>query len=113
MAVSTIPKSFGIRGDWDLLVTGTTGQGSLHLNKSLVEYDAILVVIAGSNYITRFSGIIPSKLFFYNHTQGQQINAYINNTRLFVTLTYVSQYDFNVETSLDGTYCDRVMIYMI
>ena len=113
MAVSTIPKPFGIRGDWDLLVTGTSGQGSLHLNKSLTEYDAILVLIAGTHYMTRFSGIIPTKLFFNYHNQGQQFNAYINNTRLFVTLTYVSQYDFNVETSLDGTYCDRVMIYMI
>lgn len=113
MAVSKIPKPFGIKGDWDLCVTGTTGHGSLHLNKSLVEYDAILVVIAGSNYVTRFSGIIPAKLFFNYHTKGHQINAYINNTRVYANLTYVSQYDFNVDVSLDGTYCDRVMIYMI
>lgn len=113
MAKSKIPKPFGIKSDCDLYVTGINGQGSLHLNKSLIEYDAILVAIAGSNNTIRFSGIIPSKLFYYFHANGQQINGYINNTRVYVTLTYVSQYDFEITASLDGTYCDRVMIYMI
>ena len=113
MAVSKIPKPFGIKRDWDLFLAGTTGHGSVHLNKSLKEYDAILVVIAGPSNVTKFSGIIPASLFFNYHDRGQQINGYINDKRVYVELTYVSQYDFDVVSSLDGAHCDRVMIYMI
>lgn len=102
-----------IKKNWDLQVTGASGTGTLELPKSLSEYSAIIVLIAGANNVTRFCAVIPAYLFFIYHTAGQQVNGYINNQRVFVQLDYVTQYKFTVTNSLDGTYCDRSTIYMV
>ena len=76
---------------------------------SIAQTNILFVVIAGSNNTGRIFGAIPTNLLI--RYPSQQVNGYINDTRVYVNLNYVDDTHIKITKLFDSTYCDRVIIY--
>lgn len=76
---------------------------------SIAQKDILFVVIAGASNTGRIFGAIPTSLLL--QYPSQQVNGYINNTRVYVNVDYIDDTHIKLLKVFDSTYCDRVIIY--